>query len=108
MTLPIATRLIDYALLQTVAARKGTAMEIINLGVGDGLPPVDWRAVVEKLDDGSSPAPDAPKVVPYPPVISVEPLFPSAAAPFDPCGFALRSCSVRSCGGPASPAARST
>jgi hypothetical protein len=34
-------------------------MEIINLGVGDGLPPVDWRAVVDKLNDGSAPAPDA-------------------------------------------------
>ena len=34
-------------------------MEIINLGVADGLPPVDWAAVVEKLDAGSAPAPDA-------------------------------------------------
>src|SRR5437773_11468563 len=34
-------------------------MEIINLGVGDGLPPVSWGAVVEKLDDGSAPDPDA-------------------------------------------------
>ncbi len=34
-------------------------MEIINLGKGDGLPPVDWAGIVEKLDDGSSPAPDA-------------------------------------------------
>ena len=34
-------------------------METINLGVGDGLPPVDWSAVVGKLDDGSAPAPDA-------------------------------------------------
>ncbi len=25
-------------------------MEIINLGAGDGLPPVDWAAVTEKLD----------------------------------------------------------
>jgi hypothetical protein len=36
-----------------------TAMEIINLGAGDGLPPVDWNAVIEKLDAGSGPAPDA-------------------------------------------------
>src|SRR4051812_49700045 len=35
-------------------------MEIINLGVADGLPPVDWDAVVEKLGAGSAPAPDAP------------------------------------------------
>jgi hypothetical protein len=33
-------------------------MEIINLGVADGLPPVDWRGVVEKLDTGSAPTPD--------------------------------------------------
>ena len=32
-------------------------MEIINLGAGDGLPPVDWAAAVEKLDSGSAPAP---------------------------------------------------
>jgi hypothetical protein len=34
-------------------------MEVINLGEGDGLPPVSWDAVVEKLDAGSAPAPDA-------------------------------------------------
>ena len=34
-------------------------MEIINLGEADGLPPVDWAAVVEKLVAGSAPAPDA-------------------------------------------------
>lgn len=34
-------------------------MEITNLGVADGLPPVDWSAIVEKLDAGSAPAPDA-------------------------------------------------
>jgi hypothetical protein len=34
-------------------------MEIINLGAADGLPPVDWEAVIEKLDAGSAPAPDA-------------------------------------------------
>lgn len=33
-------------------------MEIINLGAADGLPPVDWRDVVEKLEAGSAPAPD--------------------------------------------------
>ena len=36
-------------------------METINLGVDDGLPPVDWGAVVEKLDHDS--APDADVVV---------------------------------------------
>ena len=35
-------------------------MEIINLGAGDGLPPVDWTAVTKTLDAGSAPAPDAP------------------------------------------------
>ena len=34
-------------------------MEITNLGVADGLPPIDWDTVVEKLESGSSPAPDA-------------------------------------------------
>jgi len=34
-------------------------MEIINLGKADGLPPVDWAVVVEKLDAGSTPRPDA-------------------------------------------------
>jgi hypothetical protein len=34
-------------------------MEIINLGSADGLPPVDWTTVNEKLDAGSAPAPDA-------------------------------------------------
>ena len=31
-------------------------MEIINLGRADGLPPVDWSAIVAKLDAGSAPA----------------------------------------------------
>src|SRR5690349_9641796 len=35
------------------------AMEIINLGAADGLPPVDWTSVIDKLDAGSAPAPDA-------------------------------------------------
>jgi hypothetical protein len=34
-------------------------MDIVNLGAADGLPPVDWAAVTEKLDVGSAPAPDA-------------------------------------------------
>ena len=34
-------------------------MEIINLGAADGLPPVDWAIVSEKLDAGLAPAPDA-------------------------------------------------
>lgn len=34
-------------------------MEIINLGEADGLPPVDWAAVADKLDTGSAPAADA-------------------------------------------------
>src|SRR5438270_9087169 len=35
-------------------------MKTINLGRADGLPPVDWAAVVEKLGAGSSPESDAP------------------------------------------------
>jgi PPOX class probable F420-dependent enzyme len=34
-------------------------MEITNLGQADGLPPVDWAAVTEKLDEGSAPDPGA-------------------------------------------------
>ena len=34
-------------------------MEIINLGEADGLPPVEWAHIVDKLDAGSAPAPDA-------------------------------------------------
>src|SRR5467141_709786 len=39
--------------------RKELPVEIINLGEADGLPPVDWVAVVDKLESGSAPAPDA-------------------------------------------------
>jgi hypothetical protein len=34
-------------------------METINLGEADGLPPVEWASVVEKLDAGSAPDPSA-------------------------------------------------
>jgi len=34
-------------------------MEITNLGKADGLAPVDWAEVAEKLDAGSAPAADA-------------------------------------------------
>jgi hypothetical protein len=34
-------------------------MDTINLGVDDGLPPVDWSTVVARLDAGEGPAPDA-------------------------------------------------
>ena len=34
-------------------------MDVINLGEADGLPPVQWSAVVEGLDARSAPAPDA-------------------------------------------------
>jgi hypothetical protein len=34
-------------------------MEVINLGVTEGLPPVEWAAISEKLEAGSAPAPDA-------------------------------------------------
>jgi pyridoxamine 5'-phosphate oxidase-like protein len=35
-------------------------VEVINLGKADGLPPLDWTAVVEKLDARSAPTPGAP------------------------------------------------
>ncbi len=34
-------------------------MELTNLGVADGLPPVDWDAIVETLEAGTAPAQDA-------------------------------------------------
>jgi hypothetical protein len=34
-------------------------METINLGADEGLPPVDWTVVAEKLDAATAPAPDA-------------------------------------------------
>jgi hypothetical protein len=34
-------------------------METINLAAAEGLPPIDWASVVEKLEAGSGPAPDA-------------------------------------------------
>jgi hypothetical protein len=34
-------------------------MKTINLGAAEGLPPVDWTAVAEKLEAGSAPATDA-------------------------------------------------
>jgi hypothetical protein len=34
-------------------------VEIINLGKADGLPPVDWAAIAEKLDGDSAPDPEA-------------------------------------------------
>lgn len=33
-------------------------METINLGKAEGLPPVDWAAVVDKLETRSKPAPE--------------------------------------------------
>lgn len=34
-------------------------METMNLGSADGLPPLEWATVAEKLDSGPAPAPDA-------------------------------------------------
>lgn len=34
-------------------------MKTTNLGVADGLPPVDWADVTDKLVEGAPPAPDA-------------------------------------------------
>jgi hypothetical protein len=34
-------------------------VDIINLGATDGLPPVAWANIVEKLDSGSKPVPEA-------------------------------------------------
>jgi hypothetical protein len=34
-------------------------VKITNLGAADGLPPVEWAGIAEKLEAGSAPAPDA-------------------------------------------------
>ena len=34
-------------------------MEIVNVGIADGLPAVDWAGIAQRLDAGSSPAPEA-------------------------------------------------
>lgn len=34
-------------------------MESVNLGTADGLPPVDWNAIVATIEAGSPPAPDS-------------------------------------------------
>src|SRR6476646_729364 len=36
-----------------------SAMDATNLGAADGLPLVDWAMVLETLDAGTAPAPDA-------------------------------------------------
>ena len=60
MTSPITVRLIYKTPGRASPGyERGPAMEIINLGAGDGLPPVDWAQVTEKLEAGSAPAPDA-------------------------------------------------
>ena len=41
------------------ATSRRTDMDAINLGAKDGLPPVDWDLVVERLGDASPPDPDA-------------------------------------------------
>ncbi len=38
---------------------RDSAMDQTNLGAADGLPPVDWAVVLETLDAGSAPDPDA-------------------------------------------------
>src|SRR5450755_3585229 len=60
MTLLTGKRQIeDRALSRSPDYQKGDVMDIINLGAKDGLPPVNWANVVEKLDAGSPPVPDA-------------------------------------------------
>jgi hypothetical protein len=34
-------------------------MDTINLGAAEGLPPVDWSGITDKLEEGSAPDPDA-------------------------------------------------
>ncbi len=59
-TLETGKRLMDDTARRSVAGlSEGDAMDIINLGATEGLPPVNWVDIVEKLDAGSPPAPDA-------------------------------------------------
>jgi hypothetical protein len=63
MTLPVAVRLHNKQggdVPMSAADDRGGVMETINLGAADGLPPVDWAAVVDKLDVGSAPAAGSP------------------------------------------------
>src|SRR4051794_12928593 len=39
--------------------REESAMQTINLGVGDGLPPADWDRIRTTLEGGEAPVPDA-------------------------------------------------
>src|SRR5690349_1541028 len=59
MTCAVAARLIFDRRRTGCPQDEGDAMRIINLGAADGLPPVNWDTVVQKLDAGSAPAPDA-------------------------------------------------
>jgi Pyridoxamine 5'-phosphate oxidase len=43
-----------------ISRRKDRKMKVINLGAAEGLPAVDWAAIVDKLAAGSAPASDAP------------------------------------------------
>jgi hypothetical protein len=54
-----ARRIYDKPQKVSPGYERGCAMEVINLGAADGLPPVQWAAVNEKLDARSAPAPDA-------------------------------------------------
>jgi hypothetical protein len=54
-----ASRLRDAVGEEVPLTVEGCLMDIVNLGEADGLPPVDWTAVVAKLAAGSAPAPDA-------------------------------------------------
>src|SRR5437762_11138596 len=59
MSSVITLRLIEDTRSSVSPDTKGAPMETINLGAADGLPPVDWAVVVDKLAAGSAPAPDA-------------------------------------------------
>jgi Pyridoxamine 5'-phosphate oxidase len=38
---------------------RWSAVKIVNLGAADGLPPVNWAVITERLEAGSAPAPEA-------------------------------------------------
>jgi hypothetical protein len=60
MNLAAATRLhLQKPLASGVPDNGGAEMDAINLGAADGLPAVEWIAVVDKLSTGPAPSPDA-------------------------------------------------
>jgi hypothetical protein len=49
-----------FSLLEAIMGmHSNEVQEVVNLVYAEGLPPIDWAGVVEKLEAGSAPDPDA-------------------------------------------------